>query len=393
MPVLYILEKATKVLDLSFNHLTARPFSLLSCTTRNITLSLQELDATAPETLLVNLNRAPPKSSSSRLPPFIPPPRINLAPHENVLDPSPRPYAETSEGELAEEEEEEEEEEKESDDSWTSAGLESGKESKKRSGKKGKRRERDVSKAAAAKVVRIRTVTGAVACPSVTPVQMVEVEKICGRLSCWSMKRMWVVRGKVGVPFSVSIPWRIVEELAFMIVDHLLFSVIIPTVKISHILFELFTHEPLTYIPHIAVETGPNEDQMIENAGRSASMMALQAIGLFVISLIISRLLFTSSKTDHISLSSDSGGPRRIQPNNHNAAPFVVVLVGNNKTGAYGLCAARHLANHGCQVVVCVAAAKENMIKSVAAQLRIFGPTGGRTVEGVEGTLFVYLSK
>jgi len=27
------------------------------------------------------------------------------------------------------------------------------------------------------------------------------------------------------------------------------------------------------------METGPNEDQMIENAGRSAAMMALQALG------------------------------------------------------------------------------------------------------------------
>ncbi|RUS14736.1 hypothetical protein BC938DRAFT_477251 [Jimgerdemannia flammicorona] len=138
-----------------------------------------ESDATAPETLLVNLNRAPPKptsgASAPRTHPLIPPARINLAPTENVLEPSPRPYAETSEGELAEEEEE-----AESDDSWTSAGIESGKENGgKRGAKKGKARE--IAKTAGkAGRTRIRTVTGGVACPCVTPVQMVEVERICG---------------------------------------------------------------------------------------------------------------------------------------------------------------------------------------------------------------------
>ncbi|KAJ1539726.1 enhancer of mRNA decapping, partial [Nowakowskiella sp. JEL0078] len=47
-----------------------------------------------------------------------------------------------------------------------------------------------------------------------------------------------------------------------------------------------------------ATETGPNDDQMIENGGRCAAMMVLQALG----------------------------GGRRIRPGNHNAAPVVVVL-------------------------------------------------------------------
>ncbi|CAJ0635619.1 5064_t:CDS:10 [Entrophospora sp. SA101] len=106
-----------------------------------------------------------------------------------------------------------------------------------------------------------------------------------------------------------------------------------------------------------AIETGPNEDQMIENAGRGASMMCLQALG----------------------------GSRRIRPNNHNAAPLVVLLVGNNKTGAYGLATARHLANHGCHVIACVVSKEKDLLKSVALQQKFLLPTGGKVVKTVEG--------
>ncbi|KAL1928251.1 hypothetical protein VTP01DRAFT_3167 [Rhizomucor pusillus] len=78
-------------------------------------------------------------------------------------------------------------------------------------------------------------------------------------------------------------------------------------------------------------ETGPTEQMMIENAGHGASIMALKAIG----------------------------GHRRIQPNNHNAAPLVVVLVGNNNVGTYALAAARHLANRSCQVFIMLAMRKD----------------------------------
>ncbi|CAG8745793.1 6064_t:CDS:2, partial [Racocetra persica] len=104
-----------------------------------------------------------------------------------------------------------------------------------------------------------------------------------------------------------------------------------------------------------ATETGPNEDQMIENAGRGASMMCLQALG----------------------------GSRRIQPHNHNAAPLVVILAGNNKTGAYGLATARHLANHGCHVIACVVGKDKDLLKSVSYQQKILYPTGGRSVKTV----------
>lgn len=81
-----------------------------------------------------------------------------------------------------------------------------------------------------------------------------------------------------------------------------------------------------------ALEMGLSDEQMIENGGRGAAMMCLQALG----------------------------GSRRIQPNNHNEAPIVVILVGNNRTGAYALCAGRHLSNHGCVVLAFVAGSNQD---------------------------------
>ncbi|KAJ3187882.1 enhancer of mRNA decapping [Gaertneriomyces sp. JEL0708] len=102
-------------------------------------------------------------------------------------------------------------------------------------------------------------------------------------------------------------------------------------------------------------ETGPSEEQMIENGGRGAAMMILQALG----------------------------GNRRIKPGNHNDGPFVVVLVGNNKTGAFGLCAARHLANHECNVLVCAVGGDAELVNLVATQQKIYLPTGGRLTRGL----------
>ncbi|KAI9298638.1 YjeF N-terminal domain-like protein [Neoconidiobolus thromboides FSU 785] len=70
-------------------------------------------------------------------------------------------------------------------------------------------------------------------------------------------------------------------------------------------------------------EMGPNQSQLFENGGRSICLMAIKAIG----------------------------GPRRLRPDNHNTPPVIVLLVGNNKAGIYGLCAGRHLASRGCEVI------------------------------------------
>lgn len=68
------------------------------------------------------------------------------------------------------------------------------------------------------------------------------------------------------------------------------------------------------------------QTQLIENGAFGISMMVLKAIG----------------------------GHRRIQPDNHNAAPVVVILVGPTSIGEFGIAAARHLANRGCQVIISI---------------------------------------
>lgn len=74
----------------------------------------------------------------------------------------------------------------------------------------------------------------------------------------------------------------------------------------------------------IGRETGLTQSQLVENGAFGISMMVLKAIG----------------------------GHRRIQPDNHNAAPVVVILVGPTAIGESGIAAARHLANRGCQVII-----------------------------------------
>ncbi|KAG2186326.1 hypothetical protein INT43_002764 [Umbelopsis isabellina] len=105
-------------------------------------------------------------------------------------------------------------------------------------------------------------------------------------------------------------------------------------------------------------ETGPNTAMITESAGVSAAMMALKAIG----------------------------GQRRIQPNNHNAAPLIVVLAGNNNhVGSYGLTAARHLLNRGCQVIVCIAANANTCISQrITNQEYLVQLAGGQVVRCVE---------
>ncbi|KAG0166367.1 enhancer of mRNA decapping [Apophysomyces sp. BC1015] len=106
-----------------------------------------------------------------------------------------------------------------------------------------------------------------------------------------------------------------------------------------------------------ATETGPNKKMMIENAGHGASVMALKAIG----------------------------GHRRIQPDNHNAAPLVVILAGNNGVGSYSLAAARHLANRACQVIVFLTTGKNQFVREdVAEQKRCAEFAGARFVNSID---------
>ncbi|KAI9351340.1 YjeF N-terminal domain-containing protein, partial [Obelidium mucronatum] len=133
------------------------------------------------------------------------------------------------------------------------------------------------------------------------------------------------------------------------------------------------TTAEMAEVERLAVtETGPNETQMIENAGRGAAMLVMQALGEFFYFLFASQLSVESL-----------GGARRIKAGNHNAAPIVVVLAGNNKVGAYGLCTARHLANHEVTVVVSVVGGEAELVNTVSYQRKIFLPTGGKVIKQV----------
>lgn len=100
-------------------------------------------------------------------------------------------------------------------------------------------------------------------------------------------------------------------------------------------------------------ECGLNRDQLIENAGRVSSMMALQTLG----------------------------GSRR-NSDQPKASPLIVVLAGNNTIGAYGFSAARHLANHGCTVVACTGSPPPYH-GLVATHQQMFEYAGGRTISSI----------
>ncbi|KAL9545042.1 hypothetical protein MBANPS3_007329 [Mucor bainieri] len=219
---------------------------------------IRESDETAPEELLVTLNRLPQK-------------KVNLLPTENVLDVERNVYHEDDEEE--DEEEEEEEEAEYEDDDEGEFGDESDNDSQtpdefaRRSKRKSHPLKRlsnnnnnnsSTSTSTSSKTTSIVTAVGGIACPVVSPLQMAHVEHEC--------------------------------------------------VQVSDSFGEL----------------------AIENGGRGTSLLVLQAL----------------SKMDVVS-------------------PSVVILAGNNKNGALGLVAARHLINHGCLVTVCIAANKENLCNAV----------------------------
>lgn len=279
---------------------------------------IREADDTAPESLLVNLNRNPDRARAMGESPML----RKLLPTENVLDPAPNRrvgYQSKKSGQCGnedasssqDEDDGDESDEEDENDSWNSSSVEDSTLTPgKIAVKKGSSTQGHASglvpsvtalgipasvKASAAaagtlanglghdgvssgntsasgvkkRSVKIQTLSG-VACPAVTSAQMLEVERLS------------------------------------------------------------------------ASEMGLSDEQLIENGGRGAAMMCLQALG----------------------------GSRRIQPNNHNSAPVVTILAGNNRTGAYALCAARHLSNHGCLVQAFVAGSNhEGQLHAVSEDL------------------------
>lgn len=69
---------------------------------------------------------------------------------------------------------------------------------------------------------------------------------------------------------------------------------------------------------------GISEGILTENAGRGVARLAIQSLG----------------------------GPSRFSYGNHNSRPLIIVFVGNSRTGARALAAARHLANRQVRIIV-----------------------------------------
>ncbi|KAI9759481.1 MAG: hypothetical protein M4579_002321 [Chaenotheca gracillima] len=103
------------------------------------------------------------------------------------------------------------------------------------------------------------------------------------------------------------------------------------------------------------VELGLTEDMMTENAARCIAEVGLLAL---------------------------NPGGRRLDKENHNATPVVVILAGNNKSGARAVAAGRHLRNHGVRVITCVLGLEreEEMLEGLRRQLQVARNIGGRVV-------------
>jgi NAD(P)H-hydrate epimerase len=104
------------------------------------------------------------------------------------------------------------------------------------------------------------------------------------------------------------------------------------------------TTDQMRDIDRLAVEeTGPNLYQMMEDAGRNLARLALERLG-------------TDWRQGNI-----------------------VVLAGSGGNGGGGICAARHLANHGARVSLCLAA-PERLGEAPAYQHKIFQATAGTDI-------------
>ncbi len=105
------------------------------------------------------------------------------------------------------------------------------------------------------------------------------------------------------------------------------------------------TAEQMREVDRIAgEETGPNLFQMMENAGRNLALLAMAVLG-------------------------EKWADSRI-----------VVLAGSGGNGGGGICAARHLANHGIDVRLCLAE-PESLQDIQAFQRHIFRSTPGREID------------
>ncbi len=108
------------------------------------------------------------------------------------------------------------------------------------------------------------------------------------------------------------------------------------------------TTEQMREVDRIAMEeTGPNLFQMMGNAGRNLAQLAMEVLG---------------KDWDQAK---------------------VVVLAGSGGNGGGGICAARHLANRGVDVALCLAA-PDGLGEAPAFQRKIYESTAGNEVEPKE---------
>ncbi len=109
------------------------------------------------------------------------------------------------------------------------------------------------------------------------------------------------------------------------------------------------TASQMREIDRIALEkTGPNLFQMMENAGRNLAELAMEFLGLAGI-------------------------------DDPDARARITVLAGTGRNGGGGICAARHLANRGLSVRLCLSE-PENIDEIAEWQYRIYKQTPGTTV-------------
>ena len=108
------------------------------------------------------------------------------------------------------------------------------------------------------------------------------------------------------------------------------------------------TTEQMRELDRVAIEeTGPSLLQMMENAGRNLALLAMELMG----------TRWRSAR--------------------------VVILAGSGCNGGGGICAARHLSNHGVSVSLCLAE-PDRMSEAAAIQRRIFQYTDGTEVRSSE---------
>ncbi|RKF61787.1 Enhancer of mRNA-decapping protein 3 [Erysiphe neolycopersici] len=106
-------------------------------------------------------------------------------------------------------------------------------------------------------------------------------------------------------------------------------------------------------------ELGLSEEVLTENAGRSIAEIAFSAFS-------NSRNLITRS--------------------NSTLNSTVVALVGNNKNGLRAVATARHIKNHGYNIILCVVGLEQEseLLASLKSQIKIFRNIGGKVISKVE---------